>query len=373
MSTSKTPFLAVRSSDAGRWLLKALPLVIVGLAGLLILLMVTPLFDIPLITWLAKKTILLPLDQLGLSEAANRAIMSVVIVAVVAIYHFNRPKPSRWNPIAPIVTKMAYFYLATNTVSAVVWTANAVKQQFNHERFDIHGNALDGYVITPDGEVKYYPLRRKTDPTFGIPLQPVTREVMPGLESYERGEFARVQPSASSWMTRGGSANLWYTRDENGGLVFWNGAGFDLYLMKELKPVTAEIRAEWEKEHREELAAESKRRDEAEVRQQALAETARQKMEAEKARAEVEVLRLRKEDEVESLRRRIALAEAREKALAESERETMRVAESRPEARSPARQYSTAAKASLSQPQPATERDLLIRQAEESLRRARKR
>jgi hypothetical protein len=110
----------------------------------------------------------------------------------------------------------------------------------------------------PAGAVKYYALvpggvvfsdRPGTESEYGVPFRPVTTENITWLLRIQHGRIEYVtDPGNRDWFDRvTGDPMLWYSIDGNGNLRFFDGPGHDPASRAELKPVTPDIRSEWEK------------------------------------------------------------------------------------------------------------------------------
>src|SRR6266446_90884 len=115
------------------------------------------------------------------------------------------------------------------------------------------------YALTPAG-VRVYD-RPGVDPTYGIPLKPVTPEVVRTLELLKQGEFKPADPTRLTFFNPiTGAAQAWYDRSPEGTLEFYDKPGFGPSTGEPLKPVTKEIVLEWRRKRDAEAAQEEARR-----------------------------------------------------------------------------------------------------------------
>ncbi len=110
----------------------------------------------------------------------------------------------------------------------------------------------------PKGAVKFYALipggvvfsdRPGTEPKYGIPFRPVSKENIRWLLRIQNGRIQAVSdPANHDWFDAvTGDPLLWQYADSNGALRFFDGPGRSPATGAELKPVTPEIRDQWEK------------------------------------------------------------------------------------------------------------------------------
>jgi len=102
------------------------------------------------------------------------------------------------------------------------------------------------YALTPEG-VKFYD-RPGVDTTYGIPLKPVTPEVIRKLKLLQQGEFKPIDPSRATFFNPiTGEAQVWYYKYPDGSLEFYDKPGFHPVTGTPLQPVTQEVYFEWGK------------------------------------------------------------------------------------------------------------------------------
>jgi hypothetical protein len=108
------------------------------------------------------------------------------------------------------------------------------------------GGAQKWYAVTPEG-VKYYS-RPGFDTTYGIPLQPVTPELIPKLKLLEKGEFKPIDPTQKPLFNPiTGQPQAWYYQYPEGRFEFYDTPGYHPLTGTPLKPVTQEVYFEWKK------------------------------------------------------------------------------------------------------------------------------
>jgi hypothetical protein len=102
------------------------------------------------------------------------------------------------------------------------------------------------YALTPEG-VKFYD-RPGVDPNYGIPLKPVTPEVVRKLRLLEKGEFKPIDPARATFFNPiTGEPQVWYYKYPDGTLEFYDKPGFHPVTGTPLQPVTQQIYFEWKK------------------------------------------------------------------------------------------------------------------------------
>ncbi len=106
------------------------------------------------------------------------------------------------------------------------------------------GKILKWYAITPEG-VRFFD-RPGVDPVYGIPLKPVTPEVIRNLKTIEKGDFRTVDAAQTAWFNPITSdPQLWYYQGPDGDLEFYNKPGFHPFTNEPLKPVTKDVYFRW--------------------------------------------------------------------------------------------------------------------------------
>ena len=144
-----------------------------------------------------------------------------------------------------------------------------------------NGESIRWYAITPEG-VKYYS-RPGVDPKFGIPLKPVTPDVVRFLEKLDGSALEIEDPNKAEWFNPiTDDPELWYFQTPSGTWKFFNKPGFDPVTGTTLQAVSREFREHWQAQRTAAQANAQERRDAAE---QAAAE--KEKMD----RAETELKR----------------------------------------------------------------------------------
>lgn len=108
------------------------------------------------------------------------------------------------------------------------------------------GEALKWYALTPEG-VKFYD-RPGIDPKYGIPLKPVTPEVVRKLELLKKGGFTPIDPTRATFFNPiTGEAQVWYYQYPDGTFEFYDKPGYHPITGTQLQPVTQRIYFEWKK------------------------------------------------------------------------------------------------------------------------------
>lgn len=136
--------------------------------------------------------------------------------------------------------------IGSGIMTAFVVLYNIGLYQATHDLYFTfqEGRILKWYAITPDG-VKLFD-RAGVDPNYGIPLKPVTPEVIRNLKMIEKGDFRTVDPSQAAWFNPiSGDPTLWYYQSPEGGFEFYNKPGFHPFTNEPLRPVTKEIYFRW--------------------------------------------------------------------------------------------------------------------------------
>ncbi len=106
------------------------------------------------------------------------------------------------------------------------------------------GEALKWYALTPDG-VKFYD-RPGVDPTYGIPLKPVTPDVVTNLRKLQSGEFKPIDPHRVPFFNPiTGEAQVWYYQYPDGSFEFYDKPGYHPVTGTPLKPATQQVYFEW--------------------------------------------------------------------------------------------------------------------------------
>lgn len=113
--------------------------------------------------------------------------------------------------------------------------------------FAFSGGAVQKwYAVTPEG-VKYYS-RPGFDTTYGIPVQPVTPDVILKLKLLEKGEFKPIDPAQKPLFNPiTGQPQAWYYQHPEGWFEFYDKPGFHPVTGTLLKPVTEQVYFEWRK------------------------------------------------------------------------------------------------------------------------------
>lgn len=199
--------------------------------------------------------------------------------------------------------------------------------------FAFNGPGLKWYCIWPDGRVQLYD-RSGRDPKYGIPLNPVTPDLVQQLELMQHRVFAQIDPSKDPLFTPTGAPAAWYWRD---------GDDWEFYNMPvvhprkgvPLLPVTPKIASEWErsvaKRAKQQAAAATAARQQEEARQRAEAARAaaaaeeEARLERERQKANEEEAR-REQQQQEAERQQIAEQTAAPQRTASAERAAARAA-----------------------------------------------
>ncbi|MEM4188345.1 MAG: hypothetical protein QXN56_04200, partial [Candidatus Hadarchaeum sp.] len=107
------------------------------------------------------------------------------------------------------------------------------------------GTVLKWYALTPEGP-KFFD-RPGVDPVYGIPLKPVTPDVVRQLKLVEKGEFKPIDPRrAPLFNPITGEPQAWYYRHPDGTYEFYDKPGFHPLTGVPLQPVTHEAFFEWQ-------------------------------------------------------------------------------------------------------------------------------
>jgi hypothetical protein len=117
------------------------------------------------------------------------------------------------------------------------------------------GTVLKWYALTPDG-VKFFD-SSGVDPVYGIPLKPVTPEVIRNLKLIQKGEFRPIDPKNAQFFNPiTGEAQVWYYQYPDGGLEFYDKPGYHPITGEQLKPATKQIYFEWQEKEKAKKSSE---------------------------------------------------------------------------------------------------------------------
>jgi len=106
------------------------------------------------------------------------------------------------------------------------------------------GKVLKWYALTPEG-VKFFD-RAGVDPIYGIPLKPVTPEVIRNLKLLQKGDFRPIDPEKAQFFNPiTGEPQIWYYQYPDGSLEFYDKPGYHPITGDALKPATKQIYFEW--------------------------------------------------------------------------------------------------------------------------------
>ena len=120
---------------------------------------------------------------------------------------------------------------------------------------------LKWYALTPEG-VRYYD-SPGVDTIYGIPLKPVTPEVIRNLRLWENKNINLVDPSKAIFFNPiTGEPQVWYYHYPDGSFEFYDKPGYHPITGEPLKPITKQVYFEWKektKQKEESVKEESKR------------------------------------------------------------------------------------------------------------------
>jgi len=103
---------------------------------------------------------------------------------------------------------------------------------------------LKWYALTPDG-VKFYD-SPGNDPVYGMPLKPVTPEVIRKLKLLQKGDLKVIDPrNAVFFNPITGEAQIWYHRYPDGTVEFYDRPGYHPVTGDPLEAVTKQIVSDW--------------------------------------------------------------------------------------------------------------------------------
>lgn len=106
------------------------------------------------------------------------------------------------------------------------------------------GKVLKWYALTPDG-VKFFD-RPGVEPVYGIPLKPVTPEVIRNLKILQKGDFRPIDPKNVQFFNPiTGEPQVWYYQYPDGRLEFYDKPGYHPITGEPLKAITKQIYFEW--------------------------------------------------------------------------------------------------------------------------------
>ncbi len=144
------------------------------------------------------------------------------------------PKKVAWG-IA--IVYVAGFFLVMHVASR--------DQYFHHNSRTVEATKF--YAITPEG-IRFFDTSG-VDPKYGIPLRPVTPELIANVKRRELGLAPKLivyeDPSEIVFFdTLTGEPKVWYLRNDSGQIELFSSGGFHPAYSAGLKPVTKEVVAE---------------------------------------------------------------------------------------------------------------------------------
>ncbi len=102
------------------------------------------------------------------------------------------------------------------------------------------GKVLKWYALTPEG-VKFFD-RAGIEPVYGIPLKPVTPEVIRNLKLLQKGDFRPIDPKNVQFFNPiTGESQIWYYQYPDGSFEFYDKPGYHPITGDPLRPATKQI------------------------------------------------------------------------------------------------------------------------------------
>jgi hypothetical protein len=106
------------------------------------------------------------------------------------------------------------------------------------------GKVLKWYALTPEG-VKFFD-RPGVEPVYGMPLKPVTPDIIRNLKLLQKGEFKPVDPTNINWFNPiTGEPQVWYYQYPDGSFEFYDKPGHHPITGDPLKAATKQIYFDW--------------------------------------------------------------------------------------------------------------------------------
>jgi len=211
--------------------------------GLMVILFVVPTM-IATKTWLVWKVFWGYVEGVSNLTGLNQYLLTAVALLMLVPFYFG---------VDMLFSVRAIWSRRQRYTGAAILLAMAVGYNVSlyyvtkGMAFEFSGGApKKWYALTPEG-VRYYD-RPGVDTTYGIPLQPVTPEVIAKLKLLEKGEFKPIDPTQKPLFNPiTGQPQAWYYQYPEGRFEFYDKPGFHPVTGAPLKPVTEQVYFEWRK------------------------------------------------------------------------------------------------------------------------------
>jgi hypothetical protein len=209
---------------------------IIVLIGLALYLFAIP-FNIYIILKIYSHVVSKIVDISGLNQWLVKGV--VIIVLMPLLWVIPNVYRGKYKNIARAIALiyMGGFFLTLYFVSKDIYFAHSGKE------------SLKWYALTPEG-VRYYD-SPGVDTVYGIPLKPVTPEVIKNLKLWENKNISLVDPHKATFFNPiTGEPQAWYYLYPDGAFEFYDKPGYHPITGDPLKPVTKQIYFEWKEKAR---------------------------------------------------------------------------------------------------------------------------
>ncbi len=149
-------------------------------------------------------------------------------------------------------------YIGTSILVTLLILYNLSLYHFTKDSYFTfsEGKVLKWYALTPDG-VKFFD-SSGVDPIYGIPLKPVTPEVIRNLKLIQKGEFRPIDPKNVQFFNPiTGEPQVWHYQYPDGSFEFYDKPGYHPITGEQLKPATKQIYFEWQEKEKAKKSAEA--------------------------------------------------------------------------------------------------------------------
>ncbi|MEM3112745.1 MAG: hypothetical protein QXY90_06870 [Candidatus Anstonellales archaeon] len=171
----------------------------------------------------------------GLNKYLVKAVVVLLMIPLIigikfVLSPFNKKR--KYIGIAILVTLISLYNLSLYHFTKDLYFAFS------------EGKVLKWYALTPDG-VKFFD-KAGVEPVYGIPLKPVTPDVIRNLKLLQKGDFRPVDPTNVQFFNPiTGEPQVWYYQYPDGTHEFYDKPGYHPITGDPLKPVTKQIYFEW--------------------------------------------------------------------------------------------------------------------------------
>jgi hypothetical protein len=206
-------------------------LMVIVVIGLFLYMVAIP-FDIHAIMKIYNYIVSKIVNISGLNQWLVKAI--VIIALIPLLWILPRIYFGKYKKVARAIglIYMAAFFMTLYFVSKDLYFAHSGKE------------ILRWYALTPEG-VRYYD-SPGVDTTYGIPLKPVTPDVIRNLKLWEDKDINLVNPRKVTFFNPiTGEPRVWYYQYPEGTFEFYDKPGYHPITGEPLKAVTKQIYFEW--------------------------------------------------------------------------------------------------------------------------------